>query len=197
MLSEKIKQLRVMNDMTQGELANKVELVSRKSISMYEKGHRIPPIDVLEKIAEVFGVTTDYLLGRGEHVTGVLVPVVGEVRAGIPLYAQENIVDYEEISPDMQGELFALKVKGDSMAPRVVHGDLVIVRKQNHFESGDVCVVLINSDEATIKKVEKREGGIMIIPTNTNYTPTFYTEKEINNLPIQIIGKVVELRGKL
>lgn len=197
MLSEKIKHLRVINDMTQKELADMVELVSQKSISMYEKGHRIPPIDVLVKIAEAFGVTTEYLLGRDERMTSVMVPVVGEVRAGIPLYAQENIIDYEEISPDIQGELFALKVKGYSMAPRVLHGDLVIVRKQNYFESGDVCVVLVNSDEVTIKKVEKREGGIMIIPTNINYTPTFYTEKEINDLPVQIIGKVVELRGKL
>lgn len=118
--------------------------------------------------------------------------------AGIPIDAVEEIIDYEEISEDMarQGDFFALQVKGDSMEPRIVDGDVVIVRKQEDVDSGDIAIVLVNGDEATIKKVQKFDGGINLVPTNSAYPVLTYTNKEIEQLPVRVIGKVVELRAK-
>lgn len=130
---------------------------------------------------------------------GVRIPVLGRVVAGIPIEAVEEILDYEEITPELAatGEFFALKIRGHSMEPRMMEGDVVIVRKQEDVESGDVAIVLVNGNEATVKRVKKQEEGITLIATNTSvYEPHFYSNKEIKNLPVQILGKVVELRGK-
>lgn len=84
------------------------------------------------------------------------------------------------------------------MEPRICEGDIVVVRKQEDVESGDTAIVLVNGGEATVKKVKKTEDGIMLIANNMNvYSPHFYSNKEIRELPVQVIGKVVELRGKL
>ena len=130
----------------------------------------------------------------------VKIPVLGTVVAGLPMEAIENIVDYEEITPALaaQGEFFALRIKGQSMEPRICEGDVVIVKKQEDIESGDTAIVLVNGGEATVKKVKKTEEGIMLIANNMAvYSPHFYSNKDIESLPVQIIGKVVELRGKL
>ena len=84
------------------------------------------------------------------------------------------------------------------MEPRMLDGDVVIVRRQDDVDSGDVAIVLVNGNEATVKRVKKQEDGITLIATNTSvYEPHFYSNKEIQSLPVQILGKVVELRGKL
>jgi repressor LexA len=196
MLGERIKQLREMRGFTQLQLADKLE-TSQKTISSYEVGRRIPPSHTLETIATFFGVSIDYLLGKDSKTQGIMIPLVGQVSAGLPLYAENNITGYEEIDPEMKGEFFALKIKGDSMAPRMIENDVVIIRKQSHFNSGDVCVVLVNGEEATIKKVQQKENGIMLIPNNINHMPTFFTWSEVESLPVAIIGVAVELRGKL
>ena len=130
--------------------------------------------------------------------SGVKIPVLGLVRAGIPMDAVEYIIDYEEISEDMarQGEFFALQIKGDSMEPKISDGDVVIVRKQPDIESGETAIVLVNGDEATIKKVQKFTGGINLIPSNPTYDVMTFTNEQIEKLPVRILGKVVELRAK-
>lgn len=95
-----------------------------------------------------------------------------------------------------QGEYFGLKIKGDSMQPRIMEGDVVIVRKQSEVDNGNTAVILINGDDATVKKFYKLDSGIKLIATNPKYDPLFYTPEEVNNLPVQVIGKVVELRAK-
>jgi repressor LexA len=127
------------------------------------------------------------------------IPVLGSVIAGIPIEAIEDIVDYEEIGEDILktgSEFFGLKVKGDSMSPTLIAGDTIIVRKQEDCENGDIAVVLVNGNEATVKKVLKKETGIMLQPINPAYEPLSFTNKEINKLPVKIIGTVVELRRK-
>lgn len=94
------------------------------------------------------------------------------------------------------GEFFGLKVKGDSMAPRIQNGDVVIVRKQDNCETGDVCVVMVNGFDATLKQVKKDYNGITLVPFNDEYRSMFYSNKDIQELPVRILGKVVELRGK-
>ena len=93
-------------------------------------------------------------------------------------------------------EYFALQVKGDSMQPKMDAGDVVIVRKQSDVGHGDTAIVLVNGSEATIKRVLKQEAGIMLAPNNPAYETKFYSNKEIADLPVVILGKVVELRAK-
>ena len=128
----------------------------------------------------------------------IRIPVLGNVAAGVPIEAIEDVIDYEEISEELAhtGDFFALKIKGDSMEPRICNGDVVIVRKQNYAESGDLVIVLVNGDSATCKKLAKFPSGIRLIPFNQTYEPMFYSNEEIENKPVRIIGKVVENRQK-
>lgn len=173
--------------------------ISRQAYSNYEAGKREPDFETLLKLGEYFDCSVDYLLGKTSKSSGIKIPVLGEVRAGLPIEAVENIIDYEEIDAELArgGEYFALRIVGDSMEPRIREGDVVIVRKQPDIESGEIGIVLVNGDSATVKKVVKHEDGISLIAYNTAaYPPHFYTKKEISTLPVTIIGKVVELRAK-
>ena len=126
------------------------------------------------------------------------IPVYGAVAAGIPLEAIQDIEDYEEITEDMarSGKYAALKIKGNSMLPRFTEGDVVIVRLQDDVDNGDIAIVMVNGDEATCKKIKKTPEGVMLISTNPDYEPMFYSNQEIADLPVRIWGKVVELRAK-
>lgn len=206
MNGKRLKMLREEKGLTQKDLAEKLSLTP-KAISFYELGSREPSGDALIRMAHILGTTTDYLLGNSiikeadQKVSrGVRIPVLGRVVAGIPIEAVEEILDYEEITPELaaSGEFFALKIRGHSMEPRMMEGDVVIVRRQDDVESGDIAIVLVNGNEATVKRVKKQEDGITLIATNTSvYEPHYYSNKEIEELPVRILGKVVELRGKL
>ena len=197
-----IKDLRHINQISQQKLANSIG-VSRSTIAMWELGNSEPDNENLTKLANFFNVSVDYLLGQNDYsfpnsTGGTWVPVLGRVAAGIPIEAIEDVEDYEEISPDMAktGEFFALKIQGDSMEPKISNGDVVIVKQQPDCDNGDIAVVLVNGDEATVKRIKKSPEGIMLIPNNTSYEPMFYSNDDVKKLPVRIIGKVVELRAK-
>lgn len=177
--------------------------VHETTIKRYEDGDtKKLPTDRLEKIAKYLNTSIEYLMGWDEDTKanskGIQIPVLGTVPAGIPISAIEDIIDYEEIpkSWENQGEFFGLKIKGDSMYPTLENGDVVIVKKQSTADNGDTVIVMVNGDDATCKRYERSDTGIMLIPNNNAYTPIFYTNEEIESLPISIIGKVVELRRK-
>lgn len=197
MFAENLKILREKKQITQQQLADKLK-ISRSTIGMYENGSREPDFETLELIADFFNINMDRLIGNLNPNMKRMIPVLGLVRAGIPMDAVEHIIDYEEISEDMarQGEFFGLQIKGNSMEPRITEGDVVIVRKQPDVESGEIAIVLINGDEATIKKVQKFNGGINLIPSNPAYDVMTYTNEQIEKLPVRVLGKVVELRAK-
>lgn len=200
----KLKFLRKAKKITQADIA-KVLHVDRTVYLRMENGVYQIDNNSLKILADYYGVTTDYLLGIAESdhsskVTGIKIPVLGRVVAGIPLEAIENIEGYEEISPAMavRGEFFALRVKGQSMEPYLIENDTVIVKKQNDVENDAIAIVLVNGDEATVKKIKKQETGITLIGLNTSiYEPHFYTNEEVLALPIIIIGRVVEIRRAL
>ncbi|MFV0398461.1 MAG: LexA family protein, partial [Bacteroidales bacterium] len=183
--------------LTQKELAAKVSL-SEGSVSKYENGKVEDATNTkLNEFAQALGVDIGWLLGlevRRKHKS----PVLGHVHAGIPIEAIENILDYEEISPAMAstGEYFALRIAGSSMEPRICDGDVVIVRKQSDIESGEVAIVMVNGCDATCKKVVKHENGLSLVSFNAVYEPKFFTNDEILSMPITILGRVEELRGK-
>ncbi len=197
----RIKQLRNAREMKQADLAIQLK-VGQNTISNWENGKTEPDSASLQKMSAIFDCTIDYILGHSPLVkpqsSGVWIPVLGDVAAGVPIEAVEDIVDYEEIDQALAatGEFFGLRIKGASMAPRILEGDVVIVRKQDDAETGDIAVVLVNGDSATVKKIKKMPDGIQLIPTNPAYDPMYYTAAEVEALPVRIIGRVVELRGK-
>ena len=203
----RIAQLREEKGLSQLEFAHKVN-INNSVMNRIEKGIRPIRDDELIAISKCLGVSIDYLLGNEPAKAaqqkpagrGVRIPVLGRVVAGIPIEAVEEILDYEEITPELaaSGKFFALKIRGHSMEPRMMEGDVVIVRRQDDVESGDIAIVLVNGNEATVKRVKKQEEGITLIATNTSvYEPHFYSNKEIAELPVRILGRVVELRGKM
>ena len=196
----RLKELRKAKQMTQAEVA-KIVGIGQSGYSFWESGRSKIDDAGLRKLASLYNVTIDYLLGTDTNKPkqSVQIPVLGDVAAGIPIEAIENIVDYEEIDAALAatGEFFGLRIKGDSMEPRIREGDVVIVRKQSDADTGDTAVVLVNGDSATVKRIKKEpDGDLWLIPNNPAYDTHHYTPEEIRHLPVSIIGKVVELRGK-
>lgn len=180
--------------------------VSEATVSRWESGNianmrrdRISALAEILKVSpiDVMGITES---DESPQLTskGVLIPVLGYVRAGVPIEAVEEILDYEEISQEQArtGEFFALKIKGDSMEPKISEGDVVIVRKQSTVENGELAVVLVNGDDATVKKFYRSNNGVKLVSTNPKYDPFFYTPTEVDSFPVSVIGRVVELRAK-
>lgn len=177
-------------------------------------------VDTLKKIANAMNMSVnDLLIESGDvkieelnfdnaKLTNidndiVKIPVLGRIPAGVPFEAVEDLyaLDYEEIPKNwLKGgkKYFALKLEGNSMEPEYLDKDIVIFQKTNNCESGQDCCIKINGCDATFKRIKKQENGIMIIPLNENnstgFTTTFFTNEEIINKPIEIIGVVKQIR---
>ncbi len=199
----RIKALRNKKGIKQIELAAAVN-VSQAALSGYETGKYEADLETYKRIASYFGVSLGYLLGEdspdNKREDYIRIPVLGRVAAGIPIDAIEEIIDWEDISADMAAggaEYFGLQIKGDSMEPKISDGDIVIVRKQPDVESGEIAVVLVNGDDATVKRIKKSAAGITLIANNPAYDPMFYSNEDIEKLPVAILGRVVELRAKI
>lgn len=131
----------------------------------------------------------------GENM--VKIPILGTVKAGYDYLAEENIIGTIKVNMDLVkdgSEYFALKVKGDSMQPVLYEDDVVIIKRQNDCEDGQIAVVLINGEEGTIKKVKKSSNGIWLQPFNNNYEPLVFTNDEVEDIPVKIIGVVKQLQ---
>lgn len=198
----RLKELRKANGLTQVELAKQIG-IGQSGYSDWERGVTKIDTETAAKLAALFSVSVGYLLGKDDDTQESFrrIPVLGSVPAGIPLEAIEDIVDWEEIPASMcdgDREYFALEVKGDSMWPDYLPGDIVIVRKTPCCESGDICVVYVNGYDATLKQVKLGEdGSLSIIPKNPSYPPRTFTRDEVQSMPVSIAGVVVELRRKI
>lgn len=191
---------KLRGDKSQAIIAKKLE-ISQRTYSNYESGKSEINKEILKKAAALFNVSADYILGISDTprpIKGKLIPVLGHVPAGIPLEAVEDIIDFEEISPDMSelGDIFGLRVKGDSMSPLILDGDTVLIRKQNCADSGDIVVVYVNGYEATLKRIKYDDNGLYLIPINQAYNVQFYSKNEIEKMPVVICGKMIEIRRK-
>ncbi|WP_424237117.1 LexA family protein [Bhargavaea ginsengi] len=125
-----------------------------------------------------------------------MIPVIGEISCGDPITAVENIEGYiaEPASRLPSGILFYLRAKGDSMAPTIENGALVLIREQDDVENGEVAAVLVNGGtEATLKRVKKDNGTLLLIPDNRNYPPIIAT----NENPVRVIGKAIRVTREL
>ena len=130
---------------------------------------------------------------------GASIPVYGKVAAGIPIEAITDIEDYEEIDEDMaaQGEYIALRIRGDSMEPSLINNDVIIIKLTDDVDSGKIGVFMIDGGEATCKRIKKTPSGVMLCSTNPKYDPMYFTNKEIEELPVRALGEVVEVRRKI
>lgn len=204
-IGDRIRQRREELHMSQDELARLLGYKSRSTIAKIEIGMNDVTQSKIMAFAVALHTTPQWLMNFETdspvpRAKGVRIPILGRVAAGIPIDAIEDIEDYEEIPQSMAktGEFFALRIAGKSMEPRIMEGDVVIVKKQPCVDSGDVAVVLVNGDSATVKQVTKSDAGIALIGWNSAiYPPHIYTNEQIQQLPIKILGKVVEIRGKL
>lgn len=126
----------------------------------------------------------------------VSIPILGTVKAGYDYLAQENWIGAVDVDKKLAdgNELFALKVHGDSMSPILIEDDIVIIKKQDDFENGDIVVAIVNGDEATIKKGKKNENSILLQPLNPSYEPLIFTYDEMESIPVKIIGIVKQLK---
>lgn len=201
MLGKRLVLLR--GDRTQEDVAQALGI----SRGRYAPGRSRPGGVLLAELADYYGVSVDYILGRTDDpneqsdnhlhdVHNAEIPVLGRVAAGVPLEANQCIIGTVEVSPGMANDnsVFALSIRGDSMSPEIRDGDVVIVRQQAQVENGTIAVVMINGQDATVKRFYVSDQGVRLVPINPAYEPLFFSPEEVAMLPVSVIGRVIELR---
>ena len=119
------------------------------------------------------------------------IPILGTISAGLPLYAEQNIEGYTYTDLNGGEEYFALRVKGDSMnAAQINNGNILIVRKQNTVENGEIAVIMVDDEDAVVKRFYQNGDSVTLVPQSTNpqYLPQIY---DLKKTKIKIIGKVM------
>lgn len=213
-LGDLIKNYRQENKMSMRDFAKKCNL-SFTYISALEKnkdyktGKSISPtLETVKSVANAINMPIEDLLQELDEdqkftITSnkdknINIPILGIVKAGYDYLANENWQGMIEVDSDFAKgkDLFALKVTGDSMFPVLIEDDIVVINKQSNFENGDIVVALVGENEATIKKAKKTDSAIILQPLNNNYDPLIFTNEDIKNLPVEIIGVVKELKRR-
>lgn len=171
--------------------------VNRSTVTRWLKGDtKVTNPEVIEKLSFILGVDVESLINSEERYEK---PVLGEVKAGYDLLIDENFEGYEQVTQDdyYRGDFF-LRVVGDSMSGAHIHdGDLLYVKKCSDVPSGTIAVVLINRCEVTVKKVVKKEGLLILEPANPSVDVRYYSQEEVESLPVEIIGKALYSRSDL
>lgn len=222
--SEVFKQLRLSKGYTQDELAKALG-ISRSRVGMYETGARKPDFEMLETIADFYNVDLNYLLGHTSKTLRLVevdpllsssasngslavpnnpayalgkyrIPIVATVAAGEPIYSEENIESWIDYDKDPRGHVFACRIKGDSMSPRIQDGDIIIVDEEAGWEDGDIILATVNGNDGTCKRFKKYADSIALLSLNPAYDPMVFTTKQVKDLPVEIKGKVVEARAR-
>ena len=198
-IGERIKELRENKNLTQTELAELLGFKTYTTVSKWESNDNYPKGKDLKRLSEIFGVTSDYLLGlTAESLLNkiskfVKIPVLGVITCGDPILAEQNIIDYkEEIADNLpSGELFYLQTKGNSMTPTIPENSFVMIRKQESVENNEIAAVLVNGDsEATLKRVKYQGDTMILMPDNLDgHMPIIVNEDN----PARIIGKAVKI----
>ena len=196
-----LKEIRKDRGYTQQVLADLLG-ISKQAYSNYELGKRTPDIKTLDKLAKFYCVPIESFLSEDAiPVDSIRIPVFRAVPAGIPIEAIEDIVDWESIPKKMTyggKQYFGLVVRGDSMYPKYLDGDTIIVLKQSYCDSGKDCVVYVNGYNATLKKVTLNDDhSLTLTPLNPNYSPQTFLPQEVQTGYVAIAGVVVEIRRKV
>ena len=185
--------------------------VSTSTLSDWKHGRCTPKYDKRKKIADYFGVTVEYLDGDSplphgkesnfelyDEAETIYIPILGRIPAGMPIEAiTDRLGEVEMKKPVGDKTYWALKVKGDSMSPKILDGDVIIFQQQSDCENGDICVVRVNGTDATLKKVLKRDRSIVLQPLNPEYEPLIFSDNTFDEPRIEVLGVVKELRRTL
>lgn len=215
-IGEIIKKYRIENNISQRAFASKTSL-SASYINTLEKvydtrtGKPISvTIEAAKEIAKAMQITIDGLLSLLEDTqepklnvktntvknTFIKIPLLKTIRSDYNYFSRENWIGTIDVNRNLSdgGNLFALQVHDDSMSPAIIEDDILIIRQQNDFESGDIVVAIINGNEATVKKGKKNDNNILLQPFNLNYEPLVFTYNEMKTIPVTIIGVVKQLK---
>jgi repressor LexA len=196
MLARHLKQLRKEWRLTQGELASRFG-VTQQAVAKWESGRALPEPETISRIADFFGVSADYLLGRTDAPSASgpasRVRIIGAVKAGYDAFALEEDLGSAIAEVNNANDYRFLRVKGDSMSPYIREGDLALVRIQPTLQNGDLGVVIYGEGEATLKKFYYADGAVTLAPLNDAYESMTLRDQELEEL--RIFGKVVETRS--
>lgn len=199
----KLRELRLEHGLTQERFVEEIDnryqrKISKSMISKWENDREEPQSfqDVII-LADYFGVKADYLIGviddkYGEDIKYKQIPILGTIAAGIPIAAQEDILDYEYILPNEDLD-FCLKVKGNSMiSARIFDGDIVYVRKQDIVENGEIAAIQIDGEEVALKRFYRENGRVILHSENPTIPDLIFTSKD--KKLIRVLGKVVYVK---
>ena len=206
---ERIQNLILKHNISVNKLSQEIGL-NKTFFSDWKSGKAKPSAEALSKLADYFGVSVDYLLGRDEAptqsifdafpsirpVTKRRIPMLGEIACGTPIYANEDRESYVELGTDLDVD-FCLTAKGDSMIGARIHsGDIIFCKSQNMVNNGEIAAVIIG-DEVTLKRVfyypEKQK--LVLQAENPKYEPFVYVGPELNE--IRILGKAVAFQSDI
>jgi repressor LexA len=214
-INDRIRQRRIAMNLTLLELANRLG-VREATVQRYESGAiKNIKYETVMKMAASLDCAPEYLMGWASDPEGknfvsideekaIRIPVYGSIAAGIPLEANEDIEEYVNIYyPNAKREEYiALRIKGDSMEPRMCDGDIVIIHLQSTVEDGQIAAVRINDPrtdccDATCKKIKHTcDGGVMLVSNNPSYEPMYFSKKDMQDKGLEVIGRVVESRAR-
>ena len=210
-----LRYIREKRGLSKSQLAEKLN-VNQSTISRWENGEMGATVTNAFDISKILNVPLPDLLGKNLSVDNaeyidilsniVKIPVLGVIKAGIPIEAQENIIEYVDIPEDWtkgNKKYYGLKIQGDSIYPKYEENDIVIFEQTEDYIKANKkdCAIMVNGDDATFKNVTITENGITLIPLNINnsdgYQPTFYDKEQIKTKPVRIIGIAREKRTRL
>lgn len=206
-IAKRIQKARKNAGFTQNYVAKSLGL-TYQAISNYERGINRIEVSTLSSLCDLYKVPMSSILQDDADIpcsSGLLhsykpthrIPILGRVPAGSPLYADENIEGYTYTELNSGGEYFALRIKGDSMnAARIFDNDIVIVRRQDIVENGQIAIVMVDDQDATIKRFSRHGDIVTLMPQSTNpiHMPLVYDLKET---PVKVLGLVVECKFTL
>lgn len=185
-----LKKARLKANMTMDELALKMG-VSKSAVFKWEHDTSKIRMEHIPNLARATRMSVAELLGLDEVDDRVLLPVINTISAGTSILAQDDVISYEPVLREMlpEGENFYLKVQGDSMSPVIPSGSLLLMRKQDTLENGEIGAIIVNGDsEATLKRFRKQGDKIYLFPENPNYEPIILTEKDDFRVVAKAIG---------
>ena len=177
--------------------------IAASTLSDWKNGRSAPKADKIRILAQYFGVSTDYMLGGsraglGSSLDSARIPIIGEIRAGSPIITNESILGYEHADVEDRDEYFYLRVQGDSMKNiGMVDGSLVLFRKQQYAQDGEVVACLVGGDSATVKRFRRSKKNVYLLPENEEYEPIKLSTDDFETGDARILGVAVEIKIKL
>lgn len=179
--------------------------IAASTLSDWKNGRSTPKTEKIRMIADYFGVSLEYMLGKAESAPNGVefynvtqIPIIGEIRAGSPIITNESLLGYEYAEVNESEEFFYLKVQGDSMKNiGMVDGSLVLFRKQQYAQEGEIVACLVGGDSATVKRFRRSKRNVYLMPENEEYEPIKLSTDDFESGEARILGVAVEIKIKL